>query len=210
MRTRSHLLVLCFALLAILLPADRPATAHPHVWVTMKVEIVYGANGSVTALRHIWKFDEVFSTFATYGLTKDGRLSQEQLAPLAARYLASLKPYGFFSHARADGQRAAFSDPFDYRLEFEDGVLSLHMNLPLASPVSARKLQIAIYDPTYFVDLSFMKDDEVVLVNAPAICTIELKSPSRPKAVDESFFTSLGAESDWAAQFANAIAVHCP
>jgi Protein of unknown function (DUF1007). len=28
------------------------AQAHPHVWVTMKSEVVYGADGAATGLRH--------------------------------------------------------------------------------------------------------------------------------------------------------------
>src|SRR5215213_8527449 len=44
------------------------ASAHPHVWVTVKSELVYAPDGTLTAVRHHWTFDEMFSTFATQGM----------------------------------------------------------------------------------------------------------------------------------------------
>src|SRR4029453_17016492 len=73
---------LAFALLVASMPAG---FAHPHVWVTMKSEVVYAPDGSVTGVRHAWSFDEMFSTFATQGLeTKQkGVFTREDLKPLA-------------------------------------------------------------------------------------------------------------------------------
>ena len=58
----------CLALAVLVLFAAGKAQAHPHVWVTMKSELVYGADGSATGVRHAWTFDDMFSTFATQGL----------------------------------------------------------------------------------------------------------------------------------------------
>ena len=56
-----------FAALAALIIAA-PAQAHPHVWVTMRTELVYAPDGTITGIRHAWSFDDMFSTFATQGL----------------------------------------------------------------------------------------------------------------------------------------------
>ena len=61
-------LLRCFVLAALVLFVAGEAQAHPHVWVTMKSELVYGADGSATGVRHAWTFDDMFSTFATQGL----------------------------------------------------------------------------------------------------------------------------------------------
>jgi ABC-type uncharacterized transport system substrate-binding protein len=34
-----------------------PASAHPHVWVTMEATLLY-ENGSFVGIRHTWSFDE--------------------------------------------------------------------------------------------------------------------------------------------------------
>ena len=49
------------------------AQAHPHVWVTMKSEVVYAPDGTATGVRHAWTFDDMFSTFATQGLAEQGK-----------------------------------------------------------------------------------------------------------------------------------------
>src|SRR6266852_9741129 len=138
----------CLMLLACLLVAGE-AVAHPHVWVTMKSELVYAPDGSVTGVRHAWTFDDMFSTFATQGLeTKQkGVFTREDLKPLAEVNINSLKEYDYFTHARANGKKTSFSEPVDYWLEFIAGVLILHVTLPLKSPVKAQALNLEIYDP---------------------------------------------------------------
>src|SRR5262249_21040943 len=113
------------------------ASAHPHVWVTVKSEVVYAPDGSVTGIRHAWTFDDMFSAFATQGLEskQKGAFTREELAPLAEVNVTSLKEFKFFTFAKADGKRAAFTDPVDYYLDYKDSVLTLHFTLPLKAPV---------------------------------------------------------------------------
>src|SRR3989442_12409384 len=100
-------IVLCSV--AWLLAALGSAQAHPHVWVTMKSEVVYAADGTITGVRHAWAFDDMFSTFATQGLeTKQkGVFTREDLAPLAEVNFTSLKEYDFFTYAKPNGKKAA-------------------------------------------------------------------------------------------------------
>ncbi len=51
-----------------LLIAAEAASAHPHVWITMKSEVVYAPDGTVTGVRHAWTFDDMFTAFAIQGL----------------------------------------------------------------------------------------------------------------------------------------------
>ena len=73
-----------FVTLAVLFIAA-PALAHPHVWVTMRTELVYAPDGRITGIRHAWSFDDMFSTFAIQGLDskEKGKFTREELAPLA-------------------------------------------------------------------------------------------------------------------------------
>jgi ABC-type uncharacterized transport system substrate-binding protein len=208
------------AALACWLGAADAAFAHPHVWVTMKSELLYAADGSVTGVRHAWSFDEMFSTFATQGLeTKQkGVFTREDLKPLAEVNVNSLKEYDYFTHAKANGKKTTFEDPVDYWLELVDGVLILHFTLPLKSPVKAQALNLEIYDPTWFVDFAFADKNPVALVGAPAGCKLSVVNAGDAAAaatkgqqqLGESFFNSLGTGSNYGAQFANKVAVQCP
>ncbi len=100
-----------------------PATAHPHVWVTMKNELVYAPDGSVTGIRHHWAFDDMFSAFALQGIASKvkGQYTRAELAPLAKVNIDSLKEYKYFTYATADGKTAPFVDPLPgYWLDYKD------------------------------------------------------------------------------------------
>ena len=200
-----------------LLAAIGAAQAHPHVWVTMNSELVYAPDGAVTGVRHAWAFDDMFSAFATQGIeTKQkGVFTREELAPLAQVNVDSLKDFDYFTYARANGRKTEFNGPTDYWLEYKKDVLVLHFTLPFKAPVKAQRLEVDVYDPTYFVDFSMAEKDPVTLVNAPSACKLTVVQPTDANAnpnapVNEQFFSSLGASSNWGAQFANKISVTCP
>ncbi len=207
-------------LAAFTIPALVPcgsAFAHPHVWVTVKSELIYAPDGTLTAVRHHWTFDEMFSTFATQGLdaNNDGKLTREELQGLAEVNVTSLKEFAYFTHPKVDGKKATLGDPKDYWLEHQNGALTLNFTLPLQAPVKAKTLEIDIYDPTYFVDFNLSNSDAAKLVNAPAQCTIAAAGPNSPAVaqaapLNESFFNQLDASSNWGARFANKISVTCP
>ena len=211
---------LCLALAACLALAwlgPGPACAHPHVWVTSKSEVVYGPDGSVTGVRHAWTFDDMFSTFALQGIQpkQKGVFTREDLAPLAEVNITSLKEFDYFTHAKADGKKATFTDPVDYWLDYKDNVLILHFTLPLKVPVKAKTLALELYDPTFFVDFSFADKEPVGLSGAPANCKVNVQRPAAtaPPAgqqLGEAFFNSLTSSSNFGAQFANAAMVMCP
>jgi ABC-type uncharacterized transport system substrate-binding protein len=193
------------------------ASAHPHVWVTMKSELVYAADGSVMGVRHAWTFDDMFSTYATQGLEskKKGAFTREELEPLAKVNVESLKEYDYFTIAYVNGKKAALKEPEDYWLDFTDGVLTLHFTLSFVSPVKAQNLDVEMYDPSFFVDFSFAAKDPAQLVGAPATCKLVVLRPGEGQAraqtrLGESFFNNLAPGSNYGAQFSNKLSVKCP
>ncbi|MBV8752820.1 MAG: DUF1007 family protein, partial [Hyphomicrobiales bacterium] len=87
--------------------------------------------------------------------------------------------------------------------------------LPFKAPVKAQRLDVEVYDPTYFVDFSMAENDPVKLVGAPGQCKLTVVRPTDANvasngSINEQFFNSLDASSNWGAQFANKISVTCP
>jgi ABC-type uncharacterized transport system substrate-binding protein len=206
----------CFVLAALALFIAAEAQAHPHVWVTMKSELVYGADGSTTGVRHAWTFDDMFSTFATQGLTakEKGKFTREELAPLAEVNVSSLKDFEYFTKVRLNGKNAEINAPVDYYLEFTNGLLTLHFTLPLKTPAKAQSVDVEMYDSLYFIDFSFAEKDPVRLVGAPAECKLAIARPGEGGGAaskqGEAFFNNLAPGSNFGAQFSNKIAVKCP
>jgi ABC-type uncharacterized transport system substrate-binding protein len=191
------------------------AQAHPHVWITSMSELIYAPDGSITGVRHAWTFDDMFSTYALQGIEskKKGVYTHEELAPLAQTNVESLKEFGFFTFARADGKKQKFLEPVDYFLEYKGGFLVLHFTLPLKTPIKTKELSLEIFDPTFFVDFKLADKDPIRLVGAPATCQFSFQRPNdgaaSAQAMGEDNFLS-GGNSNFGAMFANKITVACP
>jgi ABC-type uncharacterized transport system substrate-binding protein len=181
LRRLAPIVTVCVATLGF---AAGPARAHPHVFVDARTEIVFHAGGpapAITAIRNIWQFDPAFSEYAIQGLDVDGdgKVSDEELKPLAKVNVDSLKEYDFFTYLlRGREEKSAFAAPHEYWLEFRGGRLTLFYTLPLKEPVPVGKgLTLEIFDPEYFVAFTFMKEKPITLVDAPAGCEGHYKAP---------------------------------
>ncbi len=199
-----------------------PAAAHPHVYVDVRTEVVFDAEGRISALRHVWRFDDAFSAFASQGLDTngDGILSIEELQPLAKVNVDSLKDYDYFTTLRAGGKRTGFRIPTEYWLQSNDGYLTLFYTLTLMQPVKPDKdgVTIEVYDPGYFVDYSFVEKDPVAMKGAPATCTMTVKPKGAPDEATAAILGQIPASERnlppslraVTAQLANTIVVKCP
>ena len=202
------------AIVALML-GTASAQAHPHVWITAKSEVVYAPDGAISGVRHAWTFDDMFSTYALQGIeTKTkGVYSREQLAPLAQTNIESLKEFGYFTFAKADGKKERFVEPIDYYLEYKDDALTLHFTLPAKTPFKARQAALEVFDPAYFIDFKFDEKDPIKLVGAPADCKMQFLRPNDGTAnaqrLGENNFMN-GDNSNYGAMFANKIVVDCP
>ena len=192
-----------------------PALAHPHVWITATSELIYAPDGSVSGVRHAWTFDDMYSSYALQGIESKtkGVYSREELSSLAQTNAESLKEFGFFTFAKADGKKQKFEEPVDYYLEYKDAVLTLHFTLPLKTPVRSRELVVEVFDPEFFIDFKFAEKDPVRLVGAPVTCLMKFQRPNDGTAnaqkLGEQNFLS-GDNSNYGAMFANKIMVDCP
>ena len=194
-----------------------PALAHPHVWVTAKAELVYAPDGKVTAVRHIWTFDQAYSAYVTQGLDKnnDGKLTSEELQELAKVNTESLADFEYFTHLKAGGAKQAFNTPRDAKMVFENDAATLSFNLPLKKPAVSKTVALEVYDPSFFVAFTMADgDDAVKLAGAPQGCATTV---TRPKPVDaaqqqrlsEAFFDALTAAANSSGE-AGKVIVACP
>ena len=194
-----------------------PASAHPHVWVTVQTEVLTGPNQEITAFKHKWTFDEMYSEFAVQGLDTngDGIYSEEELRPLAQTNVEALKEFEYFTFAFLGKDKLALKEPApDYRLEYKDKLLTLYFTLPLAAPVPRDKIKdfnFAVYDPGMYVAMTFARTAPVKITAAkPLPCRV--RTGSRPPAQEESL-AQLGENIDPASnlglQFAERITIDC-
>lgn len=196
-----------------------PASAHPHVWVTAKAEILYAEDGRLTGVRHVWTFDQAYSSYVTQGLDKngDGKLTAEELQELAKVNAESLVEFDYFTVLKVGGAKQAFDAPRDYGMAFENGQATLTLVLPVKdAPRAGKTVSLEVYDPTYFVSFALAEgEDAVRLAGAPKGCVANVTRPKAPDAapqqkLSEQFFEALTAASNFGAGFANRAIVACP
>ena len=209
-----RLAAVCLTLIIALAAWAQPARAHPHVWITSASELIYDASGAITGIRHTWRFDDMFSTYALQDIqprTK-GVYTREELAPLAQVNVESLKEFDFFTFAKTarSEPKQVFLDPTDYFLEYKDGSLVLNFTLPLKQPLKTKQLALEIYDPTYFVAFD-LAADPIKLTGAPSDCKTSVQKPGKPSQapLSEKSFEN-GANANYGVLFTNRISVDCP
>lgn len=161
-----------------------PASAHPHVWVTVEATVLY-ANGAFVGIRHKWTFDEYYTATAIDGLDKnhDGIYDRSELAELTKVNIDALKDFDYFTYPALAGQAIKLAEPTDYWLEYKDGLLSLYFTTPFASPVlvDAKGFTFSIQDPSFFIAFELAKGDAPVQLGdgAPKTCHVKLDAPEQ-------------------------------
>jgi len=196
------------------------AVAHPHVWATVRSEILIGPDNKITGVRHAWTFDEFYTAMAIQGLDADGDgiYSKEELDPLAKVNVESLKEFAYFTFVRVTGDDKflPLDPPEDYSVDYDDPVITLHFTLPLKTPLdpAAKGVTIEVYDPSFFVAFGFAKERAVKIAGPADSCTAKLDVPDpesaeEAKALSEAFFSQLGPGSDFGSQFAQTVMVTC-
>jgi ABC-type uncharacterized transport system substrate-binding protein len=214
---RARFLGLFLVVPVFLIGARGRLEAHPHIWVTMKEELLYAPDGSIASVRSAWTFDDMFSVFLTQGIQSKtrGSLTSEELAPLAKDQVTALKGYAYFTHIKVDGvpQKDLFADPVDYFLDYDPDqtVLTLHFTLPLKAPMAVRSMEFEIYDPEFVTYFNFAKSDTLRLVNASAQCAVSAGRPQQAGvALPEKNAMTSEANAGMGAAFARQMLVNCP
>jgi ABC-type uncharacterized transport system substrate-binding protein len=198
------------------------SVAHPHVWATVRSEIVLDNQQRITGVRHAWTFDEFYTAMALEGLDTDGdgKYSKDELKPLAEVNVTSLKEFDYFTyvHLKEGDDPLPLEPPVNYWVDFNGTLLTLHFTLPLKAPLetAGNDVRVDVYDPSFFVAFGFAKDAAAVKLAGDAVagCSARVKNPDPDseedaKALSEAFFSQLGPDSSYGSQFAQTAVVTC-
>ena len=216
-RFLAALLAFCAAALAA-----GPATAHPHVWIDSKTDVIFDDAGRIVAIGHEWTMDEAYTNMAVDGLDtdRDGSYSEQELEPLTRENLDSLKDFGYFTSLAAGGQELAFKAPVEAGQLVVGGRAKLHFKLPLAEPLDPKTagIELKVYDPEYFIAIDFAGESAVAALGpVPSGCSVTLEEPRSDQATSDTRSMLATKGVDWqpdpnenfGSLFARPIAVRC-
>lgn len=157
-----------------------PAAAHPHILIDATVAVIFDDGGAVVGLEHAWTFDTAFSAWVIQGLdvNNDRETSPDELQGLADENMVGLAEFDFYTYAGDADAPMGFVPANDPRMVYADGHTTLSYSLTALQPepVGAR-FELGIYDPDYYVAITFADASAVTLVNAPDGCAVVLEPP---------------------------------
>ncbi len=169
------------AALAILFAVtSAPATAHPHVFAEARLDVVINPDRTVKSLRHLWRFDDVFSStvLVEFDTNSDLKLDDAELQEVANTVFASLAEYNYFQVVTADGQDVAMQPPPTLMANFEHEQLIILFETSPKEPLKlAGKLDFGIYDPTFYTAIEYVEDSSMAVAAMPADCKTSVIRP---------------------------------
>ena len=155
-RRRAAACLVHAAILAAVLAA--PAAAHPHVFIENTVTLIM-KDGAPDALRFSWVFDEMFSATlrSTFVKGKPEKLSKETVAEIEKRAFANLAQFGYFIDLKINDAPVKVSTVTGFDVMFANGRAVYQFVVPLQGPKPQARntLQIAVFDPEYYIDYRF-------------------------------------------------------
>ena len=213
---------LAAAVLALSMGASAPALAHPHVWIEMRSDVVFNAQGHIQGFNVIWTFDDGYTQMALDGLDAngDGVYSQAEIDPLTKENMISLKDYEYFTVLRVNGEKQALGEVTEYGQIWSNDKLQLHFQVPLKTPADPAKGEFVakVYDPDFFIAIDYVKDEPVTVIGPmPKSCKLALKPVPSDAEIEATRAMLSDKPADWkpennedfGALFAQPVSVSC-
>ena len=176
------------ALVAML--AAAPADAHPHVFAEARLDVVLSPDHlSVTALRHLWRFDELFSSTVLMQFDKnsDLKLDDAELKDVADTIFSSLAEYDYFQLVTVDGKDVHMNKPTQIMANFDNDQLIVLFESAPATPIKLTgTIDFGVYDPTFYTAIDFTEDANMAVDGLPDTCSRQVIRPDPDTAIAQN------------------------
>lgn len=175
---------------AALLLCANAAMAHPHVFAQANFEIHANDNGEISELRHVWRFDELFSSsvLLDFDTNSNLELDANELQEIGAVVLESLAEFDYYTHLSVDGEDVKIARPDVINADFQEGQLLLifavrpHLPVMMSGNISA-----GVYDPTLYSAIEFFEDSDMIITGVdPDKCQREVVRPDPDEVIAQN------------------------
>lgn len=175
--------------IAATLASTGPASVHPHVFAEARLDVVVNQDETVKSLRHVWRFDDVFSSTVLMEFDKnsDLKLDDAELEDVSKTVFESLAEYKYFQLVTADGKDIDMKPPARLMANYENDQLIILFESEPAKPLKlSGKVDFGIYDPTFYTAIDFTEDKDMAVETLPADCTRQVIRPDPDQAIAQN------------------------
>ena len=177
------------AAVAVLAAGAAPALAHPHVFAEASLEVAVGPDGTVEALRHVWRFDDLFSAtvMLEFDLNADLVLDNDELEMVGSVIHESLAEFGYFQFVTAGGKDVGMHAPDRIMANYQDNQLVVLFESRPAEPLKLDgTVDFGVYDPTFYTAIDFYEDEHLTVTGLPDGCTRAVIRPDADEAIAQN------------------------
>ncbi|MER8791826.1 DUF1007 family protein [Mesorhizobium sp. M0983] len=184
---------------ALLLASTVMVNAHPHVFAEAKLDLTVSPDKTVKSLRHLWRFDDLFSSTVLMEFDKNSDLvlDAKELDEVALTIHASLAEYNYFQMVTLNGKDVTMAPPPKFSVSYENDQLVVQFETQPKDPLALDgKVSIGVYDPTFYTAIDFTDDDKIAVAGLPQGCSRAVVRPDpdtaiaqNQKSLTEAFFT---------------------
>ncbi|MER9669231.1 DUF1007 family protein [Mesorhizobium sp. M0185] len=174
---------------ALLLASNAAANAHPHVFAEAKLDLTVGPDRTVKSLRHLWRFDDLFSSTVLMEFDKNSDLvlDAKELDEVALTVHASLAEYNYFQMVTLNGKDVTMAPPPKFSVSYENDQLVVQFETQPKDPLAlAGQVSIGVYDPTFYTAIDFTDDDKLAVAGLPQGCSRSVVRPDPDTAIAQN------------------------
>lgn len=194
------------------------AKAHPHVFAEARLEVSITDDGSIGELRHVWRFDELFSStvLLEFDMNANLKFEPEELAEVGKIVHASLADFDYYTSIISNGKDVGISAPDAIHVDFADGQLLMLFAVTPDRPVPLNgTISFGVYDPTMYTAIDFLNDSDLVVEGRLGACQRSVIRPDpdeilaqNQESLTEAFFNDPEGN-DFSKFFATRLELKC-
>src|SRR4051794_28042382 len=111
--------------IAAIIGSTGPASVHPHVFAEARLDVTVNPDQTVKSLRHVWRFDDVFSSTVLMEFDKNSnlKLDDTELEDVSQTIFTSLAEYNYFQLVTVNGKDVAMKPPTQLMANYENDQL---------------------------------------------------------------------------------------
>ncbi len=181
--------IVCLATMATALAVSARASAHPHVFAEARLDVIVNDQYTVTSLRHLWRFDDLFSSTVMVEFDENGdlKLDDGELQEVSKTIFESLAEYGYFQLVSVDGKDVAMKSPAKLIANYDnDQLIVLFESEPKEPLKLSGKVDFGVYDPTFYTAIDFTEDANMAVDQLPSHCTRSVIRPDPDEAISQN------------------------
>ena len=175
--------------LAVVFGSAAPARVHPHVFAEARLDVVVNPDRTVKSLRHLWRFDDLFSSTVLMEFDKnaDLELDDAELQDVSDTVYASLAEFDYFQLVTADGKDVSMKPPPVLMASYEADQLIILFETEPKEPLKLEgKVDFGVYDPTFYTAIDFVEDENMAVKDLPATCSRAVIRPDPDEAIAQN------------------------